>query len=64
MLERFNEAVKRRIRVVRIFPNEASCLRLSRALAAKTHEDWLEASRYLTMELLKEHKKPRLSLAA
>jgi len=34
MLERFNEEINRRIRVVRIFPNEASCLRLIRALAA------------------------------
>ena len=64
MLERFNEEIKRRTRVVRIFPNEASCLRLIRALAAETHEAWLEASRYLNMELLKEHKKLRLSLAA
>jgi putative transposase len=64
MLERFNEEIKRRTRVVRIFPNEASCLRLIRALAAETHEDWLEASRYLNMELLKEHKKLRLSLVA
>ena len=50
--------------MVRIFPDEASCLRLIRALAAETHEGWLEASRYLNMELLKEHKKLRLSLAA
>jgi len=64
MLERFNEEIKRRTRVVRIFPNEASCLRLIRALAAETHEGWLEASRYLNMELLKEHKKLRVSLAA
>jgi putative transposase len=64
MLERLNEEIKRRTRVVRIFPNEASCLRLIRALAAETHEDWLEASRYLNMDLLKEHKKLRVSLAA
>jgi putative transposase len=64
MLERFNEEIKRRTRVVRIFPNAASCLRLIRALAAEIHEDWLEASRYLNMDLLKEHKKLRLSLAA
>ena len=64
MLERLNEEIKRRTRVVRIFPNEASCLRLIRALAVETHEGWLEASRYLNMELLKEHKKLRLSLAA
>ena len=64
MLERLNEEIKRRTRVVRIFPNEASCLRLIRALAVETHEGWLEASRYLNMDLLKEHRKLRLSLAA
>lgn len=64
MLERLNEEIKRRTRVVRIFPNGASCLRLIRALAVETHEAWLEASRYLNMELLKEHKKLRLNLAA
>jgi len=57
MLERFNEEIKRRTHVVRIFPNAASCLRLVRALAVETHESWLEASRYLNMDLLKEHKK-------
>jgi transposase-like protein len=64
MLERFNEEIKRRTRVARIFPNEAACLRLIRALAVETHEGWLEASRYLNMDLLKEHKKLRISLAA
>ena len=64
MLERLNEEIKRRTRVVRISPNGASCLRLIRALAVETHEDWLEASRCLNMELLKEHKKLWLSLAA
>jgi putative transposase len=64
MLERFNEEIRRRTRVVRIFPNGESCLRLIRALAVETHEDWLEASRYLNMDLLKEHKKLRLNLAA
>ena len=57
MLERLNEEIKPRTRVVRIFPNEASCLRLIRALAVETHEGWLEASRYLNMDLLKEHRK-------
>jgi putative transposase len=64
MLERLNEEIKRRTRVVRIFPNEASCLRLIRALAVETHEGWLESSRYLNMDLLKEHRKQRLNLAA
>jgi putative transposase len=57
MLERLNEEIKRRTHVVRIFPHEASCLRLIRALAAEIHEDWIEATRYLNMTILKEHKK-------
>lgn len=60
MLERLNEELKRRTLVVRIFPNQASCLRLVRALAAETHEDWIEAIRYLDMEALKEQNKQRL----
>ena len=60
MLERINEEIKRRTCVVRIFPNEASCLRLVRALAVEIHEDWIEATRYLNMDLLLEHKKKRL----
>jgi transposase-like protein len=57
MLERLNEEIKRRTHVVRIFPHEASCLRLIRALAAEFHEEWIEATRYLNMTFLKEHKK-------
>ena len=44
MLERLNEEIKRRTRVVRIFPNPDSCLRLVRALCAETHEGWLEVT--------------------
>ncbi|WP_319521097.1 IS256 family transposase [uncultured Desulfosarcina sp.] len=57
MLERLNEEIRRRTRVVRIFPNEESCLRLIRALAVETHENWIEANRYLDMNQLREHKK-------
>jgi putative transposase len=60
MLERVNEELKRRTLVVRIFPNAASCLRLVRALAAEIHEDWIEGTRYLNMELLEEHKREQL----
>jgi putative transposase len=56
-LERLNQEIKRRTHVVRIFPNTASCLRLVRALAVETHEEWIEGTRYLNMELLREHKK-------
>lgn len=60
MLERINEEIKRRTGVIRIFPNAESCLRLVRALAVETHENWIEAIRYLNMEELKEHRKERL----
>ena len=63
-LERLNEEIKRRTRVVRIFPNAESCLRLVRALAVETHENWLEAHRYLNMDYLKELKKEALRQAA
>ncbi len=46
MLERLNEEIKRRTRVVRICPNRESCLRLIRALATQTHENWIEATLY------------------
>lgn len=64
MLERFNEEIRRRTYVVRIFPNAPSCLRLVRALAVETHENWLEANRYLNMDDLREHKKIELRQAA
>lgn len=64
MLERLNEELRRRTRVVRIFPNAASCLRLVRALCAETHEAWLEDNRYLNMDLLREERKEQLRKAA
>jgi transposase-like protein len=64
LLERLNEEIRRRTYVVRIFPNEASCLRLVRALCAEIHENWIEDHRYLDMSLLKEQKKERLRAAA
>lgn len=60
MLERLNQEIKRRTHIVRIFPNDASCLRLVRALAVEIHEGWIEGTRYLNMELLREHKKELL----
>lgn len=60
ILERLNQEIKRRTHVVRIFPNEKSCLRLIRALAVETHEHWIEATRYLSMEALADMKKERL----
>lgn len=64
MLERLDEGVERRTRVVRIFPNGESCSRLVRALAVETHESWLEAKRYLNMGDLRVQKKLQLREAA
>lgn len=41
MIERLNQELKRRSRVVRIFPNEASCLRLMTALCQEYSEEWM-----------------------
>jgi transposase-like protein len=64
LLERLNEEIRRRTRVVRIFPNAASCLRLVLALCIETHEAWLEDHRYINMDLLKEQKKENVRKAA
>jgi len=63
LLERFNQEVKRRTLVVRIFPDEASCLRLIRAVASEQHEEWMEGSRYLNADLLREQIKPMTTMA-
>ena len=53
MLERLNQEFKRRTHIVRIFTDEACCLRLLRALAVETHEEWIDGNRYLNMEPLR-----------
>ena len=40
MMERLNEEIRRRERVIRIFPNEASAVRLIGAFLAEQHESW------------------------
>jgi transposase-like protein len=49
LLERQNQELKRRTRVVRVFPNEESCLRLVTALLMETNEEWMDRI-YLNME--------------
>jgi putative transposase len=56
-LERLNQEIKRRTRVVRIFPNRESCLRLVSALAVEVSEEWVTGRRYLDMEELREHRR-------
>ncbi|PAF22702.1 IS256 family transposase, partial [Shouchella clausii] len=45
LLERLNEEVRRREKVIRIFPNEASANRLIGAVLMDIHENWLDSSR-------------------
>ncbi len=51
-LERFNQEIKRRTRIIRIFPNHASALRLIGALCMEQSEEWLTGKQYLDMTLL------------
>ena len=48
-MERLNEEMRRRERVIRIFPNEASALRLIGALLTEHHEVWSTGKRYFDM---------------
>jgi len=48
-MERLNEEIKRRTRVVRIFPNSEACLRLVTALCVEQSEEWVSGKRYLDM---------------
>lgn len=50
MLERLNRELKRRNRVVSIFPNEASLLRLASAVLMEVDEGSMSGRKYLTME--------------
>jgi transposase-like protein len=49
MLERQNQELKRRTRVIRVFPHEQSCLRLVTALLMETNQEWMGRI-YLRME--------------
>ena len=49
LLERQNQELKWRTRIVRVFPNEQSCLRLVTALLMETNQEWMERL-YLRMD--------------
>jgi transposase-like protein len=53
MQERLNQEIRRRERVIRIFPNDESALRLIGALLAEMNEQW-QSKRYLDMDEFNE----------
>jgi putative transposase len=53
MLERVNQEIKRRTRVIRIFPNEQACVRLVSTLMMELNQEWMERI-YLNMEVNSE----------
>lgn len=55
-LERLHEEINRRTRVARLFPNEASLLRLVSAIEMEISEDWVAGKRYLNMKVEKENE--------
>ena len=50
MVERFIEEIRRREKVIRIFPNRASAYRLIGALCAEQHDEWSTGRKYLKMD--------------
>ncbi len=62
MLERLFKEVKRRTRVVGVFPNETSAATLATEIALRSSEEWA-LKRYLTMDVLEEAKKPNPQLS-
>ncbi|WZL80345.1 IS256 family transposase [Vallitaleaceae bacterium 9-2] len=49
-IERLNEEIRRRDRVIRIYPNEASAIRLIGALLIEQDEKWSSGRKYLDMD--------------
>jgi putative transposase len=50
-VERLHREVRRRARVVSIFPNQASCLRLVSAILNEISEEWLTGRTYLSLDV-------------
>ena len=56
MTERTNEEIRRRERVIRIFPNDASAMMLAGAYLQELSEEWISGRRYMDMTEFQEAK--------
>jgi len=57
LLERLNREIRRRTKVVQIFPDEGSLVRLAGAILMETNDEWAVGRRYFSeksMQLLFE----------
>ena len=63
-LERLNEEIRRRTKVVGIFPSESSYIRLVTSYLLEYAEDHLTGTSYIKAETLKQQKEVLLNLAA
>ena len=57
LAERMNEEIRRRQRVIRVFPNDASALRLIGALLTEKYDQWQQVHRYFDMTQYWDYKK-------
>jgi transposase-like protein len=64
IVERLNKEIKRRIRVVEIFPDLPSAIRLVGALLAEIDDEWQVGRRYFSQESMRKLKEPEIDLLA
>lgn len=55
-IERLNEELRRRERVIRIFPNDQSLIRLMGSVLLEHHEKWINGKKYFNMDCYFEER--------
>lgn len=61
MMKRVNRELKRRTKVVRVFPNEESLFRLAGSILIDINDEWVTGRKYLTMEKERSSKEAGLN---
>ena len=51
MIERLNKELKRRSRVICIFPDDSACLRVPGSICQETSEEWETGKKYLNLDV-------------